>query len=112
MDSSSSNSTRPFKEKQTLLLGRSRKETVGKAAVDSSGKDLGCQEHDPDALALQTLLVKEIRVDNYIEITDSSPSSADFDSCEDEPESCCISDSESENVAANKPNCAISRSFY
>ena len=117
MDNSSGNSTRPFRAKQTLLnwFGRSQKETDSKCAVDSSGKDLGFQEPHLHALALKTPLARKIRVDDYIEITDSSPSSVDFDSCENEPsepESRCISDYESQNVtvAANKPNCAVSQS--
>ena len=69
---------------------------------------IGFQEPGPDALALETPLAKKIRVDDYIEtieITDSSPSWVDFDSCDiaqdeaDKPESYCISDSE--NVVAN-----------
>ena len=112
MDNSSGNSTRPFRAKQTLLdwFGRSRKETDSECAIDSSGKDLGCQEPHPDALALETPPAKKIRADDYIEITDSSPSSVDFDSCEDEPESCCIPESQNVTVAANKPNCAVSQS--
>ena len=88
MDNSSGNSTRPFRAKQTLLnwFGRSQKETDSKCAVDSSGKDLGFQEPHLHALALlKTPLARKIRVDDYIEITDSSPSSVDFDSCENEP---------------------------
>lgn len=129
MDSSSSsnNRTRPCRAKQTLLLNwfrRSQKETtselISEAAGetdrevlslesnltlcdDSSVEDLGCQE-PAGPNALETPLAKKTRVDDFIEITDSLPSLVDCDIAQDEPESCCISDSENEAA-----NCAISQ---